>query len=92
MIHNNIVLGYECCGHFCLDILVNNAGIIRDKSLNKMSDLDWGKQQTHISIHEHCFIICMIPDLVQRVHMRGSFMMTRAAWPYMKKQNYGRLK
>ena len=29
-------------------------------------------------------------DLVHRVHLRGSFLVTRAAFPYMKKQNYGR--
>ncbi|KAG0718765.1 Peroxisomal multifunctional enzyme type 2 [Chionoecetes opilio] len=30
-------------------------------------------------------------DLVQRVHLRGSFMMTRAAFPVMKKQLFGRI-
>lgn len=30
------------------DILVNNAGIIRDRSLNKMTDLDWGTTHIHI--------------------------------------------
>ncbi|XP_077988415.1 peroxisomal multifunctional enzyme type 2-like [Glandiceps talaboti] len=30
-------------------------------------------------------------DLVQRVHLRGSFLVTRAAWPHMKKQKYGRI-
>ena len=29
-------------------------------------------------------------DLIHRVHLRGSFLVTRAAFPYMKKQNYGR--
>lgn len=29
-------------------------------------------------------------DLVHRVHLRGSFLVTRAAWPYFKEQNYGR--
>lgn len=28
------------------DILVNNAGIIRDKSLAKLTDLDWGMSYT----------------------------------------------
>jgi 3-hydroxyacyl-CoA dehydrogenase/3a,7a,12a-trihydroxy-5b-cholest-24-enoyl-CoA hydratase len=30
-------------------------------------------------------------DLIHKVHLRGSFMCTRAAWPYMKKQNFGRI-
>ncbi|KAJ8304649.1 hypothetical protein KUTeg_018232 [Tegillarca granosa] len=30
-------------------------------------------------------------DLIHRVHLRGSFMVTRAAWPHMKKNNYGRV-
>jgi 3-hydroxyacyl-CoA dehydrogenase/3a,7a,12a-trihydroxy-5b-cholest-24-enoyl-CoA hydratase len=29
-------------------------------------------------------------DLIHRVHLRGSFMVSRAAWPHMKKQKYGR--
>ncbi|XP_071487807.1 peroxisomal multifunctional enzyme type 2-like [Diadema antillarum] len=54
-----------------IDIVINNAGILRDRSIARMSDLDW--------------------DLIQRVHLRGSFMVTRAAWPHMKKQKYGRI-
>jgi 3-hydroxyacyl-CoA dehydrogenase/3a,7a,12a-trihydroxy-5b-cholest-24-enoyl-CoA hydratase len=30
-------------------------------------------------------------DIIQRVHLRGSFMVTRAAWPHMRKNNYGRV-
>ncbi|XP_072050922.1 peroxisomal multifunctional enzyme type 2-like isoform X3 [Amphiura filiformis] len=30
-------------------------------------------------------------DLIHRVHLRGSFMVTRAAWPHMKKNSYGRI-
>ncbi|XP_075397542.1 peroxisomal multifunctional enzyme type 2 isoform X2 [Tenrec ecaudatus] len=30
-------------------------------------------------------------DLIHRVHLRGSFQVTRAAWDHMKKQNYGRI-
>jgi 3-hydroxyacyl-CoA dehydrogenase/3a,7a,12a-trihydroxy-5b-cholest-24-enoyl-CoA hydratase len=48
-----------------VDIVINNAGILRDRSLVRMSDMDW--------------------DLVHRVHLRGAFMVTRAAWPHMKK-------
>jgi len=30
-------------------------------------------------------------DLVHRVHLKGAFSVTRAAWPHMKKQQYGRI-
>ena len=30
-------------------------------------------------------------DLVHRVHLRGAFLVTKAAWPHMKKQKYGRI-
>jgi len=30
-------------------------------------------------------------DLVHRVHLRGAFQVTRAAWPHMRKQGYGRI-
>uniref|UniRef100_A0A671UVD3 Peroxisomal multifunctional enzyme type 2 n=1 Tax=Sparus aurata TaxID=8175 RepID=A0A671UVD3_SPAAU len=30
-------------------------------------------------------------DLIHRVHLRGSFMVTRAAWNHMKKQKFGRI-
>lgn len=30
-------------------------------------------------------------DLIHRVHLRGSFLVTRAAWPHMKKQKFGRI-
>ncbi|XP_060062745.1 peroxisomal multifunctional enzyme type 2-like [Ylistrum balloti] len=30
-------------------------------------------------------------DLIQKVHLRGAFQVSRAAWPHMKKQNYGRI-
>ena len=29
-------------------------------------------------------------DLILKVHLQGSFMVTRAAWPHMRKNNYGR--
>uniref|UniRef100_A0A1I8FF53 SCP2 domain-containing protein n=1 Tax=Macrostomum lignano TaxID=282301 RepID=A0A1I8FF53_9PLAT len=50
-----------------VDILVNNAGILRDKSVQNMTDQDW--------------------DLVHR----GSFLVTRAAWPHMRRQKFGRI-
>ncbi|XP_014086030.1 peroxisomal multifunctional enzyme type 2 isoform X1 [Bactrocera oleae] len=30
-------------------------------------------------------------DLINAVHLKGSFKCTQAAWPYMRKQNYGRI-
>ncbi|CAG8692856.1 8255_t:CDS:2, partial [Ambispora leptoticha] len=30
-------------------------------------------------------------DLVQRVHLRGTYKVTKAAWPYFSKQKYGRI-
>ncbi|GFN82478.1 hypothetical protein PoB_000898400 [Plakobranchus ocellatus] len=30
-------------------------------------------------------------DIIQRVHLRGSFLICRAAWPHMRKQHYGRI-
>lgn len=30
-------------------------------------------------------------DLVHRVHLKGSFKTTQAAWPHMRKQQYGRI-
>ena len=33
---------------------------------------------------------CPPSDMVYRVHLKGSFMVTRAAFAYMKKQKYGR--
>lgn len=54
---------------FSTDILVNNAGIIRDRSLNKMSDLDWGKVNVHtyITVYHHHLVVgytCMHATLV----------------------------
>lgn len=30
-------------------------------------------------------------DIIQRVHLRGTFLVARAAWPHMKRQKYGRI-
>ncbi|XP_023242618.1 peroxisomal multifunctional enzyme type 2-like [Centruroides sculpturatus] len=30
-------------------------------------------------------------DMVHRVHLRGAFLITKAAWPYFRKQNYGKV-
>uniref|UniRef100_A0A8C6NUD5 Hydroxysteroid (17-beta) dehydrogenase 4 n=1 Tax=Nothobranchius furzeri TaxID=105023 RepID=A0A8C6NUD5_NOTFU len=32
-----------------------------------------------------------ISDLIHRIHLRGSFLVTRAAWNHMKKQKFGRI-
>lgn len=30
-------------------------------------------------------------DLIHRIHLKAAFNITRAAWPYFRKQNYGRV-
>lgn len=30
-------------------------------------------------------------DIIHKVHLRGSFLVTRAAWPYMRERGYGRI-
>ena len=30
-------------------------------------------------------------DLIQEVHVRGSYKVTKAAWPHMQSQKYGRI-
>ncbi|XP_035205471.1 peroxisomal multifunctional enzyme type 2-like, partial [Stegodyphus dumicola] len=30
-------------------------------------------------------------DIIHRVHLRGSFLITKAAWPYFREQGYGRI-
>lgn len=30
-------------------------------------------------------------DLIHKVHLKGSFSVSKAAWPYFRKQNYGRI-
>lgn len=30
-------------------------------------------------------------DIIHRIHLRSAFLITRAAWPHMKRQNYGRI-
>uniref|UniRef100_A0A8C9SJD7 Hydroxysteroid (17-beta) dehydrogenase 4 n=1 Tax=Scleropages formosus TaxID=113540 RepID=A0A8C9SJD7_SCLFO len=42
---------------------------------------------TKVSPPLHCFMA----DLINRVHLRGSFLVTRAAWDHMKKQKFGRI-
>jgi NAD(P)-dependent dehydrogenase (short-subunit alcohol dehydrogenase family) len=54
-----------------VDIVINNAGILRDKSIQNMTQDLW--------------------DAVIAVHLTGSFNVTRAAWPHMREQAYGRI-
>uniref|UniRef100_A0AAX7SYY9 Peroxisomal multifunctional enzyme type 2 n=1 Tax=Astatotilapia calliptera TaxID=8154 RepID=A0AAX7SYY9_ASTCA len=37
------------------------------------------------------YLLLCITDLIQRVHLRGSFLVTRAAWNHMKNQKFGRI-
>ena len=39
----------------------------------------------------HIFLQWYKNDSVHRVHLRGAFMVSRAAWPVMKKQKYGKI-
>ena len=32
----------------------------------------------------------IIVDIIHRVHVRGAFKVSKAAWSYMKKQSFGR--
>ena len=70
---------------------------MRDRSLLKMTEKDWG--ELHINLLKIAVLSTAIvsnwhihtyTDLVHAVHMRGAFMVTRAALPYMRKQDYGR--
>jgi multifunctional beta-oxidation protein len=54
-----------------IDIVLNNAGILRDKSFNRMTDVEW--------------------DLIQAIHLRGSYKVAKAAWPYFIEQKFGRI-
>uniref|UniRef100_A0A674N504 Hydroxysteroid (17-beta) dehydrogenase 4 n=1 Tax=Takifugu rubripes TaxID=31033 RepID=A0A674N504_TAKRU len=46
-------------------------------------------------IGECCVIyngfLFVFQDLIHRIHLRGSFLVTRAAWDHMKKQKFGRI-
>ncbi|TSL10178.1 Peroxisomal multifunctional enzyme type 2 [Bagarius yarrelli] len=35
--------------------------------------------------------VLLLSDLIHRVHLRGSFLVTRAAWNHMKNQKFGRI-
>lgn len=46
----------------------------------------------HVFLYKKLIIklILILKDLIHRVHLRGSFILTRAAWPHMQKNKYGR--
>lgn len=84
-----------------IDVVVNNAGILRDKSVVKTTDSDWDLvHRVSICASPSCSLIFTSsfntsspnPSLnTAQVHLRGSFLVTRAAWPHMRKQGYGRI-
>jgi NAD(P)-dependent dehydrogenase (short-subunit alcohol dehydrogenase family) len=53
-----------------------------------MTETDWGIliEYTVFFNREFEFV-----DLVMKVHLKGAFAVTKAAWPYMRDQKYGRL-
>lgn len=85
-----------------VDVLINNAGILRDKSIVKLSDADWGKDDVLLllwplkKLHIELFLLKKVKpplllDLILAVHLKGSFKTTQAAFPIFKKQGYGRI-
>ncbi len=72
-----------------IDVLINNAGILRDVSFKNMKDEDW---DLIIKVHVKG------PYKVGRSSELGFwplsdivYQCTRAAWPYFRKQKYGRV-
>jgi multifunctional beta-oxidation protein len=74
--------------HHIVDVVVNNAGILRDKAFNNMTDEDWGAFLFFFA----CILkYSIFSDLIHKVHMKGAYSVARAAWPYMRKDKYGRI-
>lgn len=74
-----------------VDVVINNAGILRDKSFVKVRTAQGGRALLALA---QCFFCQMTQqdwDLVHNVHLRGSYTVTRAAWPHMREQGYGRI-
>ena len=68
---------------------------MRDVSFQKMEDKDWVRAcalltlallSSLTSIH-----VPSLQDLVWQVHVNGAYKVTRAAWPYMRENKYGRI-
>uniref|UniRef100_A0A674P6L9 Hydroxysteroid (17-beta) dehydrogenase 4 n=1 Tax=Takifugu rubripes TaxID=31033 RepID=A0A674P6L9_TAKRU len=49
-----------------------------------------GECWLHWNIYMEGFLF-VFQDLIHRIHLRGSFLVTRAAWDHMKKQKFGRI-
>ena len=67
---------------------VNNAGVLRDKSFKAMSDAEWN------TVYEVLKNICLTSfnaDILLQVHLKGAYAVTKACWPIMRKQKYGRI-
>ncbi len=67
------------------DIVINNAGILRDKAFVNMTDNDWGGWMD-CDDDDSCYL-----DLIHQIHLKGAYAVTRAAWPYLRQQKYGRV-
>lgn len=72
-------------------VLINNAGILRDKSVVKLTDADWGEFFFLLLNYIYVCVFILFLDLVHAVHLKGSFKTTQAAFPLFKKQGYGRI-
>lgn len=69
-----------------IDVVVNNAGILRDKVGRNTSVVPIvDKQQAFMNMTDDMWYSVM------NVHLRGTYSVMRAAWPYMLKQRYGRI-
>ena len=75
-----------------IDILLNNAGILRDVSFKNMTDDDWDLIiKVHIrgayKVRPSSFVIPSKAVAAADVMSQCA----RAAWPYFRKQKYGRV-
>lgn len=43
-----------------------------------------------MKLQVYYMVIDLFLDIIHRIHLRGSFLVTRAAWNHMKNQKYGR--
>ena len=64
--------------------------ILRDRSVTRISDADWGMCNVGVTCPVQHQVLNLSPDIIQKVHVKGAFLVTRAAWPYMRQQQYGR--
>ncbi|RLN94999.1 hypothetical protein BBJ28_00019978 [Nothophytophthora sp. Chile5] len=85
-----------------VDILINvcNATIIRDGSFRKMTAENWYGRLEMLLVGDVGVLTDprVLPspaaadrDVVYRSSLLGTFMVTQAAWPIMRKQKYGRI-